>query len=81
MNSLFSLAIYDKKKSTISILRDWPGRIPLYYFFDGKRFIFSSELKAFKSIQDISLQDPLELEPGYIVEFNFKKRIKKNQIL
>ncbi len=78
IDSLFSLAIFDKKKNKILITRDWPGRIPLYYYFDKKRFIFSSELKAFKAIKDISLQDPVELEPGNYVEYDLKKKeIKK----
>jgi len=80
IDSLFSIAIFDKKKNKILITRDWPGRIPLYYYFDKKRFIFSSELKAFKAIEDISLQDPIELEPGNYVEYDLKKKeIKKTK--
>ena len=59
-------------KSKIYILRDWPGRIPLYYFFDQK-IIFSSELKAFRALKNISLQKPEELEPGHYIEFDFNK--------
>ena len=78
IDSLYSIAIFKKKKNSIIIARDWPGRIPLYYFFDGKRFIFSSELKAFRAIKGMSLQDPEELEPGHYVEFNITtKKIKK----
>ena len=51
IDSLFSIAIFDKIKNKITIARDWPGRIPIYYFFDGTRFIFSSELKAFRDIK------------------------------
>ena len=70
-------------KSKIYILRDWPGRIPLYYFFDQKNFIFSSELKAFRALKNISLQKPEELEPGHYIEFDLinykisKKRFYK----
>ena len=78
IDSLFSIAIFDGTKNTITIARDWPGRIPLYYYFDNDRFIFSSELKAFKAIKDVSLQKPEELEPGHFVEFNLTtKKIKK----
>ena len=80
IDSLFSLAIFDRKKNKILITRDWPGRIPLYYYYDKRRFIFSSELKAFKAIKDISLQDPVELEPGNYVEYDLKKKeIKKTK--
>ena len=78
IDSLFSIAIFDKIKNKITIARDWPGRIPVYYFFDGTRFIFSSELKAFRDIKGISLQDPEELEPGHYLEFDItKKKIEK----
>ena len=70
IDSLFALAIYDCIKNKIFITRDWPGRIPLYFYKDEKRFIFSSELKAFKAIKNISLQQPEELEPGYFIEFD-----------
>ena len=72
IDSLYSIAIFDKKLNKIFISRDWPGRIPLYYFYDKKKFIFSSELKAFKAVKGISLQEPFELEPGKIIEFDIK---------
>lgn len=80
IDSLFAIAIYDLTKKKIFITRDWPGRIPLYYYFDKKKFIFSSELKAFRAIKGVSLQKPLELEPGNLIEFDIeKKNISKTQ--
>ncbi len=80
IDSLFAIAICDLSKNKIFISRDWPGRIPLYYYFDTKRFIFSSELKAFRAIKGLSLQKPLELEPGNLIEFDIKKKsITKTQ--
>lgn len=80
IDSLFAIAIYDSSKNKIFITRDWPGRIPLYYFFDEKNFIFSSELKAFRAIKGLSLQKPFELEPGNYLEFDItKKKISKTQ--
>jgi asparagine synthase (glutamine-hydrolysing) len=78
IDSLFSLAIYDEIKMKIYITRDWPGRIPLYYFHDKNRFIFSSELKGFRGIKNLSLQDPNELEPGHYIEYDLvKKKLSK----
>ena len=71
---MFAIAIYDLTKKKIFITRDWPGRIPLYYYFDKKKFIFSSELKAFRAIKGVSLQKPLELEPGNLIEFDIEKK-------
>ncbi len=73
IDSLYSIAIHDKKLNKIFISRDWPGRIPLYYYHEKGRFIFSSELKAFRAISNLSLQDPIELEPGKIVEYDIEK--------
>ena len=70
IDSLYSIAIYDKKLNKIFITRDWPGRIPLYFYHEKGKFIFSSELKAFRAIEGLSLQKPLELEPGKIVEYD-----------
>ena len=74
IDSLYSIAIYDKKLKKIFIARDWPGRIPLYYYYDEQKFIFSSELKAFRAIKNLSLQKPIELVPGQIIEYDIKSR-------
>jgi asparagine synthase (glutamine-hydrolysing) len=80
IDSLFAIAILDLNLNKIFITRDWPGRIPLYYYHDEKKFIFSSELKAFKAIPNLSLQKPIELEPGHYLEFDLiKKDIKKTK--
>ena len=76
---MFAIAIYDLTKKKIFITRDWPGRIPLYYYFDKKKFIFSSELKAFRAIKGVSLQKPLELEPGNLINWILKKKFFKTQ--
>ena len=45
-NGIFAFAIWDKEKKELFLARDHVGVKPLYYFWDGKRFIFSSEIKA-----------------------------------
>ncbi len=42
---MFAIAIYDKNKKTVTLIRDRAGVKPLYYYFDGKVFVFASELK------------------------------------
>jgi len=42
---MFAIAIYDKNLQTITLIRDRVGVKPLYYYFDDKDFVFSSELK------------------------------------
>lgn len=45
-NGIFALAVWDKAKRELFLARDPVGVKPLYYYFDGKRFVFSSEIKA-----------------------------------
>ncbi len=42
---MFAIAIYDKNSKDLVLIRDRVGVKPLYYYFDGKDFIFASELK------------------------------------
>ncbi len=45
-NGIFAFAIWDKQKKELFLARDHIGIKPLYYFWDGKNFIFSSEIKG-----------------------------------
>ncbi len=49
LNGIFAFVIFDKNKNKLFLARDRIGVKPLYYYFDGKRFIFSSEIKAILS--------------------------------
>ena len=40
IDALYSIAVYDKSLNKIFITRDWPGRIPLYYYHERGKFIF-----------------------------------------
>ena len=43
---MFAIAIYDRNSKELTLIRDRVGIKPLYYYFNGKEFIFASELKA-----------------------------------
>jgi len=45
---MFAIAIYDKTNKNLTLIRDRVGVKPLYYYFDGKDFIFASEIRAIK---------------------------------
>jgi len=45
-NGMFALAVWDNQKKELFLARDHMGIKPLYYYFDGKKFIFSSEIKS-----------------------------------
>ena len=46
IDGMFGIAIYDEREGKVKLYRDRAGIKPLYYFFDGKNFAFSSELKG-----------------------------------
>ncbi|GAB6045537.1 asparagine synthase (glutamine-hydrolyzing) [Caminibacter profundus] len=48
LNGDFAFCIYDKKRKKLFCARDRVGNKPFYYFFDGKRFVFASEIKTLK---------------------------------
>jgi asparagine synthase (glutamine-hydrolysing) len=49
-NGMFAAAIWDNEKHELTLIRDRVGKKPIYYYWDGKDFIFASELKAIKSM-------------------------------
>lgn len=48
MDGMFALAIYDNEKQELFLARDRAGKKPVYYFADGRRFVFASELNALR---------------------------------
>jgi asparagine synthase (glutamine-hydrolysing) len=46
LDGQFAFCIYDSERQELFLARDRIGILPLYYFFDGARFIFGSELKV-----------------------------------
>jgi len=58
LNGIFSFCHYSKEKNELLLARDPFGVKPLYYYWDGKRLVFSSELKVIRSaITDLELDE------------------------
>ncbi|MFC1577285.1 asparagine synthase (glutamine-hydrolyzing) [Candidatus Omnitrophota bacterium] len=45
-NGMWAFAVWDKRKRELFAARDRFGIKPFYYYYDGTRFIFASEIKA-----------------------------------
>ncbi len=59
LRGMFAFAIYDEQERVLFCARDRVGKKPFKYFFDGKTFMFASELKA------ILTQPEYVREPDY----------------
>lgn len=46
IDGMFAIAIYDEREQKIKLYRDRAGIKPLYYYWDGKVFVFGSEIKC-----------------------------------
>ncbi len=46
LSGMFAFAIWDEKKQKFFLARDRIGKKPLFYYWDGKLFVFASELQA-----------------------------------
>ena len=65
-NGMWAFAIYDKKNKKIFASRDRYGIKPFYYFYNGKIFIFSSEIK-----QILALTKWVPKEPNFDVIYDY----------
>ncbi len=77
-NGMFAFAIWDSKNKTIFIARDRIGIKPLFYFYDGKRFIFASEIKSI--LQDTQIKRELDVT-GLKQLFLYAHNINGNTLL
>ena len=56
VDGMFAIAIYDQRTEQIHLYRDRAGVKPLYYFCDGPKFAFASDLKTLQTLlTDVSL--------------------------
>ncbi len=55
LDGMFAFAIYDQLKKTIFIARDRAGKKPLYYYADGEKIVFASELNCIKGLLPLQI--------------------------
>ena len=62
-DGMFAFVIYDRNKHELFLARDRAGKKPLYYYNDGKCFVFSSELNALNN------QLPLQINERHLQQY------------
>jgi asparagine synthase (glutamine-hydrolysing) len=73
-NGMWSFAIWDSEEKKLFLSRDRFGVKPLFYFFNGRNFLFASELKAF-----MALASPIrpDFDLGMIAHFANNESVEK----
>ena len=66
VDGMFAIGIWDARDRKFRLYRDRPGIKPVYYFYDGKRFAFASELKA---IEALLTKPSLSVDPSALYDF------------
>jgi asparagine synthase (glutamine-hydrolysing) len=74
-NGMFAFCIWDDKAKRLYLARDRLGIKPLYYYLDGERFVFASEIKAIFGCPEI----PIRLNPIGILEYLSNQYVMNNE--
>lgn len=66
LDGMFAFAILDGRTDRLVLGRDPVGKKPLYYFYDGRRFVFGSEIKAVIGHPDVPRRLDERALPAYL---------------
>jgi len=66
LNGMFGFALWDARLQRLWLARDRLGKKPLVYYWDGRRLIFSSEIKALLMDPDVAREIDFEALELYL---------------
>jgi asparagine synthase (glutamine-hydrolysing) len=88
LNGIFAFAYLDVQKKQLFLARDRFGVKPLYYYFDGTRLLFASEIRPIKSQIKPEINKGVALtavkmrySPSPLTIFNEIKKVEPGQLL
>lgn len=64
-NGMFSFVLWDRRKNIFFMARDRFGIKPLYYYLDGAKAVFASEIKAILEDPEVSREPDLNAVADY----------------
>jgi asparagine synthase (glutamine-hydrolysing) len=65
LRGMFAIAIWDSRIQKLLLARDRVGKKPLFYFYDGMRIVFASEMKGILEIPGIPRDVDIEAISDY----------------
>jgi asparagine synthase (glutamine-hydrolysing) len=66
LNGMFGLAIWDARRGQLLLARDHAGIKPLYYWRDGRRLFFASEIRALLRVPGLPRELNVKSLPQYL---------------
>jgi len=66
LRGMFAFGIWDEKQQRLLLARDRLGKKPLFYYSDGKKFLFASEIKAILADPEIKASPDLTALHHYL---------------
>lgn len=66
LNGMFAFALWDGTRERLWLARDRLGKKPLVYYWDGRRFLFASEMKAILCDPDVTRDLDMEALELYL---------------
>ena len=66
LNGIFAMGIWDARRGHLLLARDHAGVKPLYYWQDGRRLFFASEIKALLRVPGLPREMNHEAIPQYL---------------
>lgn len=65
LRGMFAIAIWDAPNRKLVLARDRVGKKPLFYFYEGSRLAFASEMKAILKVPGV----PREMDPQAVSDY------------